>query len=76
MIPSIMNNSNLKEGQYYYRPHRNMWGVWKVGKKDQSGVSMDDFIMDFSTKIQAERFVYKMNGWTKPNPEDQDETEE
>lgn len=53
----------VKEGQYYYAPHRNKWGVWKKGKPGRGGVTMDDFIMDFSTKIQARNFVYKSNKW-------------
>lgn len=53
-----------KEGQYYYQPHHGKWGVWKIGRVE-NGISMDDFIMDFSTKIQAENFVYKANGWNK-----------
>lgn len=71
-----MKKSKLNEGQYYYHFHRSVWGVWKVGKKDEKGASVDDFIKDFPTKTEAENFVYKMNGWKKPNSEDQDETEE
>lgn len=56
--------ANVREGQFYYGPHRSMWGVWRKGA-DVDGISMDDFIMDFSTKIQAENFVYKANGWNK-----------
>ncbi len=59
-----MDKSKLKEGQYYYAPHRGKWGVWKRGK-EENGSCMDDFISDFFTKIQAENFVYKMNGWSK-----------
>lgn len=47
----------VKEGQYYYAPHRRHWGVWKKGK------TISEFICDFSTKVQAEQFVYKMNGF-------------
>ena len=54
---------DAKPGQYYYAPHRNMWGVWKRGKEN-NGVSSDEFISDFATKIQARDFVYKMNGYT------------
>lgn len=61
---NLMKNIIDKEGQYYYAPHRNKWGVWKVGKIAPNGAHIDEFIMDFSTKIQAENFVYKMNGWT------------
>lgn len=57
----------IKEGQYYYRRHRNMWGVWKKGKdNEKTGTSINDsFIMDFKTEIQAKNFVYKCNGWHK-----------
>lgn len=60
-----MNRFDAKEGQYYYAPHRRSWGVWKKGKV-KDGISMsDEFISDFSTKIQAEAFVFRMNGWRK-----------
>ena len=55
----------VKDGQYYYAPHRRSWGVWKAGNTDAKGVRADDFISDFATKIQAENFVYRMNGWIK-----------
>lgn len=55
--------SNIKEGQYYYARHKSMWGVWKAGKANPNGSRLDEFIMDFSTKIQADAFVKKMNGW-------------
>lgn len=53
----------VKVGQYYYRKHRNMWGVWKKGKDDKLE-NGDTFISDFATQIQAKNFVYKMNGYT------------
>ena len=53
-----------REGQYYYKPHRSSWGVWKAGK-EENGVRLDDFIADFPTPTDAERFVYKMNGFTR-----------
>ena len=53
----------VKDGQYYYAPHRRSWGVWKAGKTSSDGVRTDDFITDFCTKVQAELFVYKMNKW-------------
>ena len=65
MTNEAMDLENLKEGQYYYQRHRSKWGVWKVGRKAPNGAHMDDFVMDFSTKIQAEKFVYKMNMWDK-----------
>ena len=54
----------LREGRYYYKPHRRSWGVWKVGKTDRNGIRTDDFVSDFSTKIQAQNFCYKMNNYT------------
>ena len=53
----------VKEGQYYYAPHRRHWGVWKKGKT-VNGFCMSEFISDFATQIQAKNFVYKMNGYT------------
>ena len=55
---------NIKEGQYFYQRHRNMWGVWKQGK-EVNGVIQSQFISDFSTEQQAKKFVYRMNGWDK-----------
>ena len=54
-----------KEGEYYYAPHRSMWGVWKAGNVGKGGSRLDMFITDFSTQIQAQNFVAKMNGWAK-----------
>jgi len=60
-----MNYADIREGQYFYAPHRRSWGVWKAGKmSEKTGVRMDDFVSDFSTKIQAQNFCYKMNGYT------------
>lgn len=59
-----MDRTQLKEGQYYYAPHRRSWGVWKAGKTGKNGTRIDDFITDFSTQIQAKNFVYKANGWS------------
>jgi len=53
----------VKDGQYYYAPHRRSWGVWRAGKTSDKGVRSDTFISDFATKIQAQNFVYKMNNW-------------
>ena len=54
---------NVKDGEYYFAPHRRSWGVWKAGKTNANGTRMDEFITDFSTKIQARNFAYKCNGW-------------
>jgi hypothetical protein len=65
-----MDKTNLPEGRYYYGRHRSSWGVWRAGKT-VNGTRMDDFISDFSTKVQAEKFVYRMNGWTKIKEEEE-----
>lgn len=54
----------MREGQYYYRPHRRSWGVW-INHNHPSGVSTGDFVQDFPTKEEAQRFVYEKNGWDK-----------
>lgn len=53
----------VKDGQYFYAPHRSLWGVWKRGETDANGSHGDTFIADFSTKVQAKDFVYKANHW-------------
>ena len=59
-----MSRFNVKTGEYYYAPHRRSWGVWKKGADGPNGASInDEFIMDFSTKIQASAFVKKANNW-------------
>lgn len=62
-----MDTSKLKEGQFFYKPHRRSWGVWKVSKISEDGTRICDFITDFSTQIQAEKFVYTANGWAAGN---------
>jgi hypothetical protein len=52
----------MKEGQYYYRPHRSMWGVW-INHNHPNGITTGDFVKDFATKGEAIRFVYEKNGW-------------
>ena len=59
-----MDITKLKEGQYYYKRHRNMWGVWRKGK-DEGLTDGDVFISDFSTQAKAKSFVYKANNWLK-----------
>ena len=65
---------DVKEGQYFYKKHRNMWGVWKKGKTI-NGVEEGTFITDFCTQIQAKNFVYKMNGWQNNNLNNQEDGE-
>ena len=52
----------VREGQYYYAPHRRSWGVWKKGATI-NGYTMDAFVTDFATKERARTYVYNMNGW-------------
>lgn len=56
----------VRDGEYYYAPHRRSWGVWRAGKTDSKGIRSDTFISDFATKVQARDFVFKMNKWHKP----------
>ena len=67
-----MTPSDLPEGKYYYDTHRNKWGVWRVGKMI-NGSRINQFIMDFSTKADASRFVYKMNGYILKKQDDDTE---
>lgn len=50
------------DGQYYYAPHRRMWGIWQH-HEHIGGISTGDFIKDCSTKEEARREVYWLNGW-------------
>ena len=52
----------IKDGQYYYAPHRKMWGVWKH-HDDGKGGGYGTFINDFPTKEEARKEVYRLNGW-------------
>lgn len=52
----------LKDGQYYYAPHRRRWGVWQHHEQ-VDGVSTGIFIKDFPTKDEARDEVYRLNGW-------------
>lgn len=56
--------SRCKVGQYSYGPHYRCTGVWKCTYNDGSR-STGEFVCDFSTKEEAKKYVYKMNGWTK-----------
>ena len=51
----------MKDGEYYYRPHRTHWGVWR--NTNTSDGARGTFIRDFYTKEEAKRFVYDNNGW-------------
>ena len=56
------NITMVKDGQYYYAPHRRMWGIWKH-HEDGNGYSHGDFIKDVPTKEEASKEVYRLNGW-------------
>lgn len=55
----------MRDGEYYYAPHRRKWGVWKrvIPDGDTSGTMTGTFVQDFETKEEARRFVYEKNGW-------------
>ena len=62
---------NRKDGEYYYAPHRSLWGIWKWhswvtkvdGKIMECGIG--EFIKDCVTKEKAREEVYRLNGWNK-----------
>lgn len=60
----IYNDKTRKPvvGQYYYAPHRKLWGVWQWTMVTNDGAS-GSFVKDFKTRDDARDFVYKMNGW-------------
>lgn len=51
-----------KDGEYYYAPHRRKWGVWQWQELG-GGFGAGSFVGDFNTKEEAEREVYRLNGW-------------
>lgn len=53
-----------KDGQYYYAPHRRMWGVWQWHQFKNGGVGT--FYKDYPTKEDARKEVYRLNGWGEP----------
>jgi hypothetical protein len=67
--------AEMKVGQFYYAPHRRMWGVWK-NHNHGNGCSSGEFIMDFPSKDSARRFVYKMNGWNLNENKDEAQIQE
>lgn len=51
-----------KHGQYYYAPHRSLWGVWRhevISDVDTSGT----FVNDYVTREEAAEAVRKLNHW-------------
>ena len=53
----------MKDGQYYYAPHRSSWGIWQHHELG-GGLSTGTFIRDCSTREEARREVYRLNGWS------------
>ena len=51
-----------KDGQYYYAPHRSLWGVWQWHDFD-NGDGCGSFVMDCNTRKEAREEVYRLNGW-------------
>lgn len=51
------------DGDYYYRPHRNMWGIWQHHELSD-GYAYGTFIKDCQTKQEAMEEVRVLNGWT------------
>ena len=56
----------MRNGQYYYAPHRRSWGIWK-NENLGGGASTGTFIGDYPTREAAAAEVYRLNGW-KPKP--------
>lgn len=53
----------MKDGQYYYAPHRSSFGIWQHHELG-GGFSAGTFIRDCSTREEARREVYRLNGWS------------
>lgn len=51
-----------KDGQYYYAPHRRMWGVWQY-HDNGNGHGSGTFYKDYPTKDEARKEVFRLNGW-------------
>ena len=52
-----------KEGEYYYHPHRSLWGIWRWHSLGAAGSGRGEFVKDCMTQEEARREVYKLNGW-------------
>ena len=58
-------NRNHKVGEFFYRRHRNDYGVW-VWENVSADFACGRFIADFSSREEARTYVWKMNGWGTP----------
>lgn len=52
-------------GKYYYKLHRNFWGVWQYTSVSATG-ACGSFVKDFRDIEEAREFVWKANGWGTP----------
>lgn len=52
----------MRDGQYYYAPHRRMWGIWR-NEELGNGFRTGTFIKDCLTREEAKSEVYRLNGW-------------
>lgn len=57
--------NGVKDGQYYYAPHRSAWRVWQYHDHG-NGHGSGTFYKEYPTKEEARRVVYELNGWGKP----------
>lgn len=51
-----------KDGEYYYAPHRQLWGIWQH-KDLGNGLSCGSHIKDCPTREEARREVFRLNKW-------------
>ena len=56
-----MMRSNLHKEYYEYRPHGRNWVVYRI-RRDATG-STGTKVGQFLTKEEAQREVYRSNGW-------------
>lgn len=52
----------LRDGQYYYAPHRSSWGIWQHHELG-GGYSTGTFVKDCVSRDEARDEVYRLNGW-------------
>ena len=53
-----------REGEYYYAPHRNLWGIWQWHNFEIAKGGYGDFVKNCATKKEAREEVYRLNGWS------------
>lgn len=57
-----MSGEHSPTAQYYYAPHRRLWGIWEV-RRTADGIVPGDFVRDCQTREEARREVYRLNNW-------------